>query len=731
MKEPVSKFNIEAAFKALEEIDIPSVTGGILPNKVSLNESIKATPQTDILLEEYYDLNNADDIDMAKEEREAEIAKAKLARIEKIVDLDAETEEDILPSYVGKMIVQCPQCMTLFYKNPEDIEHSEENPDVVNINEVCQHCGNSSGYTLVGKVDKVGEDEADKYDTDEVEDILDANNEANNTEEPAQEEADQAEEASENEEAADDKEATEEPVEESQDELPEPADIPVEDEEEENDTINESLVEAAEDTLPDLTASNIENLFNSAEFTNPITETEVERYLEDINDMAAFCTDDDCENTTLNESEEISDDDFVIKDGVLKFAPNKPNVIVPEGVTSIGEDAFANCNLVESVTIPDSVTSIGNYAFENCSNLTNIDIPESVESIGISAFAGCSNLKNIAIPNGVIDIKNRVFKDCSSLESITIPESVRSIWDYAFYGCNNLKNINYNGKEYSDINEVIDLINNSILEESLSKTSLKESDEAVEDNIVEDSSDETDTVEDEAGVEIAEPVSVTEDNIDLIQETANEVAEAIQDIVEPNEEQAAEIKETVDEIVADKVEEISETEVEEKPEDETEETSEDEAEVQPIDEPVETEDIDEEEIEENNLDDDFIINKIDAVTDDSIEECINKALKEVYSNVDSFKLASKTINEEKDLVVDGTINFKSGKQKSTKYIFNECVCSTQPEAIIIELKGINNDFGEDGVFVLNCKGNMNEPVIAESFSYSYHIGDTLVEGLVK
>ncbi len=147
-----------------------------------------------------------------------------MARIEKIVDLDAETEDDILPSYVGKMIVQCPQCMTLFYKNPEDIEYSEENPDVVNINEVCQHCGNTSGYTLVGKVDKVGEDEADKYDTDEVDDILDANEEANGGEEqPAEEQAQE-----------------EAPTEENTEELPELPELPAEEEEEKEET-NESL----------------------------------------------------------------------------------------------------------------------------------------------------------------------------------------------------------------------------------------------------------------------------------------------------------------------------------------------------------------------------------------------------------------------------------------------------------------------------------------------------------
>ena len=161
-KESVQKFDLEAAFKALNEVEIP-VVKGIRPNREDLQERFTRKLVTDILVEDYYDVGDTEELGQAQEEREAEIAKAKLARIEKIVDLEAETEEDLLPSYVGKLIIQCPQCMTLFYKNEEDIERSEENPDVVNLNEPCQHCGNSSGYTLIGKVDTVGEDEAAQY----------------------------------------------------------------------------------------------------------------------------------------------------------------------------------------------------------------------------------------------------------------------------------------------------------------------------------------------------------------------------------------------------------------------------------------------------------------------------------------------------------------------------------------------------------------------------------------
>ena len=165
-KESVQKFDLEAAFKALNEVEIP-VVKGIRPNRENLQEKFNRKLTTDLLVEDYFDVGDTEELEQASEEREGEIAKAKLARIEKIVDLNAETEEDLLPSYVGKLIMQCPQCMTLFYKNEEDIEKSEENPDVVNINEPCQHCGNSSGYSLIGKVDTVGEDEAAQYDVED------------------------------------------------------------------------------------------------------------------------------------------------------------------------------------------------------------------------------------------------------------------------------------------------------------------------------------------------------------------------------------------------------------------------------------------------------------------------------------------------------------------------------------------------------------------------------------
>jgi len=71
------------------------------------------------------------------------------------------------------------------------------------------------------------------------------------------------------------------------------------------------------------------------------------------------------------------------------FRRNIKNVIIKDGLTTIGDKAFYGCSGLTSVTIPNSVTSIGNRAFYDCSGLTSITIPNSVTSIGGDAFYNC------------------------------------------------------------------------------------------------------------------------------------------------------------------------------------------------------------------------------------------------------------------------------------------------------------------------------------------------------
>lgn len=126
-------------------------------------------------------------------------------------------------------------------------------------------------------------------------------------------------------------------------------------------------------------------------------------------------------------------------------------LIIPDGVASIGVDAFYNCSGLTSITIPDSVTFIGLGAFDGCTGLTSITVTKNnsvcASQDGILYNKARTNIVHIPyalkgdviIPDGVTSIVSDAFKDRSGLTSITIPDSVTSIGSAAFSGCNSLE----------------------------------------------------------------------------------------------------------------------------------------------------------------------------------------------------------------------------------------------------------------------------------------------------
>jgi uncharacterized protein (TIGR02145 family) len=146
------------------------------------------------------------------------------------------------------------------------------------------------------------------------------------------------------------------------------------------------------------------------------------------------------------------------------------NVIIEDGVTSIGNFAFTELYALKSVTIPASVASIGRFAFKRCKNLTSVIISDGVTSIGYSAFSQCINLTSVTIPNSVtsigltafsesgltsiifpnkkmLNLDDAAFARCTSLTSVIIPSNVTNFGTSAFRECINITSVTIMGAD--------------------------------------------------------------------------------------------------------------------------------------------------------------------------------------------------------------------------------------------------------------------------------------------
>lgn len=153
------------------------------------------------------------------------------------------------------------------------------------------------------------------------------------------------------------------------------------------------------------------------------------------------------------------------------------NVIIREGVTTIGDYAFSGCSQLSTITIPDTLRSIGYYAFNGCNlysvsiedvsswcniefmdytstplinggylevgydRIYNLEIPDSVTTIGNYTFYGCRDLKSVILHDGVTSIGDYAFAYCSDLESVDFSDGITSIGNYAFAECSSLTKV--------------------------------------------------------------------------------------------------------------------------------------------------------------------------------------------------------------------------------------------------------------------------------------------------
>ena len=148
--------------------------------------------------------------------------------------------------------------------------------------------------------------------------------------------------------------------------------------------------------------------------------------------------------------------------GAFEKNSNLTTITIPQFVTTLGSDAFAECAALSQVTLSEGLTTIGARAFYNCSALKTIQLPKSINSL-VSAFSHCgleeieipenvlildgtfyecNKLTKVILPSSLTTIDENSFYNCTSLTSITLPQTVRFIGSSAFYGCKSLSQIN-------------------------------------------------------------------------------------------------------------------------------------------------------------------------------------------------------------------------------------------------------------------------------------------------
>lgn len=116
-------------------------------------------------------------------------------------------------------------------------------------------------------------------------------------------------------------------------------------------------------------------------------------------------------------------------------------IIIGEGVTTIGNCAFSDFNSLSYVSLPNSLTKVGCNAFTRCTSLVSIDLPDTITDIEQWAFGGCSSLISITIPKGVTELKKSCFSACTALEEIVLPDNLESIGYTVFNSCKSLRKV--------------------------------------------------------------------------------------------------------------------------------------------------------------------------------------------------------------------------------------------------------------------------------------------------
>lgn len=123
---------------------------------------------------------------------------------------------------------------------------------------------------------------------------------------------------------------------------------------------------------------------------------------------------------------------------LLHYRGSEERVVVPEGITVIGERAFAGNEAVDRVVLPDSVVAIEEEAFADCLVMQTINFPAGLRKIGKSAFENCVKLIRALLPDSLTRVSPSAFNRCRVLNEVRFGSETVEIGELAFYGCRKL-----------------------------------------------------------------------------------------------------------------------------------------------------------------------------------------------------------------------------------------------------------------------------------------------------
>ncbi len=131
---------------------------------------------------------------------------------------------------------------------------------------------------------------------------------------------------------------------------------------------------------------------------------------------------------------------------ITRYTGNEGEVSVPSEldgypVVAIGDRAFMNCDVLRRVALPGSVTSIGGDAFRECDNLCAVSFGSGVSEIGDMAFVGCDSLQSVDLPGSVRHVGIYAFSYCASLRRVNVSYGTRTIRYNAFFACPALSSV--------------------------------------------------------------------------------------------------------------------------------------------------------------------------------------------------------------------------------------------------------------------------------------------------